>query len=180
MLTRLPHHLGVILPVLVHVETHLDGDLSTPALAALAGLSPAHFSRVFAAVTGETVKQYTLRVRLERAAYRLLVEPVSAMQVAADSGFGSHEVFTRAFRRRFGVRRRPTAPATRSAWPRPSGRRAWRSGWTAASCPRPGCASCTRRTSRSSGTSARTTRSTAVPGRRCGGGRTGAACRRAG
>jgi AraC family transcriptional regulator len=103
MLTPLPHHLGVVLPVLVHIETHLDGELSTGALAARAGLSPAHFHRVFAAVTGETVKQYTLRLRLERAAYRLLVERTTVTAVAVDAGFGSHETFTRAFRRRFGV-----------------------------------------------------------------------------
>lgn len=98
-----PHRLGVVLPVLVHIQTHLDEDLSTAALAGHAELSAAHFSRLFASVTGETVKSYTLRLRLERAAYRLLVEESTVLSVAVDCGFASHEVFARAFRRRFGV-----------------------------------------------------------------------------
>lgn len=95
--------LGTVLPVLVHIQANLDGELSTPALAALAGQSPAHFHRVFHAVTGETIKQYTLRLRLERAAYRLRVEESAVVDVAVDCGFRSHETFTRAFRRRFGM-----------------------------------------------------------------------------
>lgn len=98
-----PHGLGVVLPVLVHIQTHLDEDLSTATLAVLVGLSPAHFARTFRAVTGETLKQYSLRLRLERAAYRLLVERSSVLSVATDCGFASHETFTRAFRRRFGM-----------------------------------------------------------------------------
>lgn len=103
MLKQRPHHLNLVLPVLVHIEAHLDGELSTRAPATRAGLSPAHFHCVFRAVTGETVKRYTLRVRLERAAYRLLVEESQAVAVAMDHGFRSHEVFTRAFRRHFGT-----------------------------------------------------------------------------
>lgn len=103
MLAEHPNHLAAVLPVLVHIQTNLDGDLSTAALAARAGLSPAYFHRVFQRVTGETVKQYTLRLRLERAAYRLLVEHTAVVDIAADCGFRAHETFTRAFRRRFGV-----------------------------------------------------------------------------
>ena len=51
---------------------------------------------------GETPKQYTQRLRLERAASRLLLNDDSVLTVALDAGFNSHEVFTRAFRRYFG------------------------------------------------------------------------------
>ncbi|HJQ85883.1 MAG TPA: helix-turn-helix domain-containing protein, partial [Propionibacteriaceae bacterium] len=50
---------------------------------------------------GETVKQYTLRLRLERAAFRLLSEATDVATIAFDLGFGSHEAFSRAFRSRF-------------------------------------------------------------------------------
>src|SRR6185295_7583302 len=76
-------------------------DVSLEALAARAGWSPFHFHRAFRAVTGETPKQYTLRLRLERAAARLLTHPEPITTVAAAVGFASHEVFTRAFRRHF-------------------------------------------------------------------------------
>ena len=77
----------------------LGADLSTPALAASTGMSPSRFHEVFRRATGETVKQYTLRLRLERAALRLLTERTSVTTIAFDLGFGSHEAFTRAFRR---------------------------------------------------------------------------------
>ena len=54
---------------------------------------------MFRRATGETVKQYTLRLRLERAAFRLLTERTTVAAIAFDLGFGSHETFTRAFRR---------------------------------------------------------------------------------
>jgi AraC family transcriptional regulator len=91
-----------ILRLLREVGNHLDGDVSLERLAARAGWSPFHFHRAFRKVVGETPKQYTLRVRLERAAARLVTTDDPVLAIAAAEGFGSHEVFTRAFRRRFG------------------------------------------------------------------------------
>lgn len=95
--------LEVILPVLMNLQANLGGDLSLHALAAIAGLSPFHFHRVFRESVGETVKDYTLRLRLERAAFRLLLHDEKVLDIALDCGFQSHETFTRAFRRRFGM-----------------------------------------------------------------------------
>ena len=83
------------------MQVDLGADLSTPALAASTGMSSSHFHDVFRRATGETVKQYTLRLRLERAAFRLLTERTSVAAIAFDLGFGSHETFTRAFRRSY-------------------------------------------------------------------------------
>lgn len=92
-----------LMAALLYLQAHLDDDLSTPALAAMAGMSPSHFHRTFRAELGETVKQHTLRLRLERAALRLRLEETSIGRLAAELRFGSHAVFTRAFRRRFGL-----------------------------------------------------------------------------
>ncbi len=81
------------------MQVDLGADLSTPALAASSGMSSSHFHEVFRRATGETVKHYTLRIRLERAAFRLLTERTTVAAIAFDLGFGSHEAFTRAFRR---------------------------------------------------------------------------------
>ena len=50
---------------------------------------------------GETRKQFTIRLRLERAALRLLMHEDSILSVAMDCGFANHETFSRAFRRQF-------------------------------------------------------------------------------
>jgi AraC family transcriptional regulator len=52
---------------------------------------------------GETPRAHVERVRLERAAYRLAVTGEQVVDIALSIGFESHETFTRAFRRRFGV-----------------------------------------------------------------------------
>lgn len=61
-----------------------------------------HFSREVRRLTGESPAALRRRIMLERAAWRLHQgESVSA--VAADEGWSSAEVFSRAFRRTFGV-----------------------------------------------------------------------------
>ena len=61
-----------------------------------------HFSREVRRLTGESPAALRRRIMLERAAWRLhRGESVSA--VAADEGWSSAEVFSRAFSRTFGV-----------------------------------------------------------------------------
>jgi AraC family transcriptional regulator len=90
-------------PVLAFASGHLDEDLSLEALAGQAGLSAFHLHWMFSAAAGETPKQFTLRLRLGRAAAMLLTTEDSVLNVALACGFQSHEVFCRAFRRRFGT-----------------------------------------------------------------------------
>ena len=92
-----------VLPILIHCEEHLDEPLQLAELAALAGFSPHHFHRVFQHVTGEAPKEYLRRLRLERAVLRLKVSPDSVLQIALEAGFATHETFTRAFTRQFGI-----------------------------------------------------------------------------
>jgi AraC family transcriptional regulator len=94
---------SAIVSTLVHIQANLDGDLSLDQLARRAGLSPFHFHRTFRAAVGETVRSYAHRLRLERAAYRLLIHRDTILDIALDCGFTSHETFGRAFRRRFGT-----------------------------------------------------------------------------
>jgi AraC family transcriptional regulator len=88
---------------LTYIQANLDGDLSLEALAAVAGCSSPYFARRFAAMMAETPKQYTSRLRLEKAALRLILLDDGILQIALDCGFSCHETFSRAFRRRFGV-----------------------------------------------------------------------------
>jgi AraC family transcriptional regulator len=92
-----------LLPVLVHIQASLDTDLSTAALAARSGMSESTLHRHIVEATGETPRRHVERLRLERAASQLLLRKPNVLEVALDNGFASHEVFTRAFSRRFGV-----------------------------------------------------------------------------
>lgn len=95
--------LEILLPVLMRLQARLDADLSLERVAAMAGLSPFHFHRLFKLGVGETLKAYTARVRLEQAAFRLVLHDETIVDIAIQCGFESHETFTRAFRRRFGM-----------------------------------------------------------------------------
>ena len=89
--------------MLVHIQANLDQDLSLEALANRVRLSHFHFHRLFRSAIGETLKQYTQRLRLERAANRLVINDAAIVDVALESGFHSHETFSRQFKRRFKV-----------------------------------------------------------------------------
>jgi len=92
-----------LLSTLLYIQTHLEGDLSLDVLAKRVGFSPYHFHRIFCENVGEPVKEYIRRLRLERAAYRLRISEEAILRIALDSGFKTHESFTRAFERQFNV-----------------------------------------------------------------------------
>jgi len=92
-----------LLPVLIHIQAGLDKDLSLAALAQTSGLSPSTLKRRIETTTGESPRRYVERLRLERAASQLLLRQGTILEIALDNGFASHEVFSRAFNRHFGV-----------------------------------------------------------------------------
>ena len=71
-------------------------------IAASVFLSPDRFTEVFAAVMGQTPRDYLRHLRLERAKALLAGSDVSISEVAAQSGFGEPAYFTRAFRAAIG------------------------------------------------------------------------------
>ena len=93
-----------IRPAIERARSNPDADLSLHALAVEARLSAFHLHRMFAAVAGETPKHFVQRLRLDRAAALLLTGDDSILDVALACGFQSHETFSRAFRRRFGMK----------------------------------------------------------------------------
>lgn len=94
-------------PIMAFVAAHLDEDLSLAALARRARLSRFHLQRMFYGGAHETLKDYTARLRLDRAAAWLVNGADSVLNIALASGFSNHETFCRAFQRRFGMT--PTA-----------------------------------------------------------------------
>jgi AraC family transcriptional regulator len=80
-----------------------DGPVGAVDLAGRVHLSRFHFDRVIGAAAGESPYAFRRRVLLERAAYRLLAEDSPVLDVAVEAGYGSHEAFTRAFVRAYGM-----------------------------------------------------------------------------
>jgi AraC family transcriptional regulator len=90
--------------VIDHIERNLDQPLSLAVLADVAGMSRFYFHRIFGALVGETLHGFVQRVRVERAATMLLVNPgTSVTAIAIDCGFSSSATFARAFKEAFGM-----------------------------------------------------------------------------
>ncbi len=73
-----------------------------------------HFDRMIRSVAGEPPQAFRRRILLERAAYRMVTTAAPLIDIAVEAGYGSHEAFTRAFTRAYGV--------TPAAWRRSPGR----------------------------------------------------------
>jgi AraC family transcriptional regulator len=80
-----------------------DGPTGVAAMAKRASFSRRQFHRLTLQIIGETPAAHQRRVRLDRAAWLLLTTGATVLDVALETGWESHEVFTRAFRARFGV-----------------------------------------------------------------------------
>ncbi len=72
--------------------------LDVPAVAAVACLSAAHFTRSFHAVFGETPHRYLQRRRVERSMFLLRETDRSVTEICLDVGFTSLGTFSRTFR----------------------------------------------------------------------------------
>ena len=92
-----------VIQALLHIQAHLDSDLSLDSVASDVGVSPFHFHRLFQDTVGETLKSYTQRLRLERAALHMLLHDATVLDIALANGYQTHETFTRAFKRQFGM-----------------------------------------------------------------------------
>jgi len=100
--TRLDHERRIAEAV-DYVVNHLDDTLDPRDLADRVCLSRFHFHRVFQALMGETAVDLVRRLRLERAAQTLYQSVTPITEIAFDSGYATHEAFTRAFRAAYGT-----------------------------------------------------------------------------
>lgn len=73
--------------------------LDVPTVAQTAWMSPAHFTRRFRAVFGQTPHQYLYRRRIERAQWLLRTTALPVTEISGAVGYESLGTFTRTFRR---------------------------------------------------------------------------------
>ena len=86
-----------------YIEQHLTVPITLHKIAQAAGYSPWHSARIFKKLTGKTPFEYIRALRLSRAAVKLRDGDSRIIDVAFDFVFDSHEGFTRAFSKEFGM-----------------------------------------------------------------------------
>lgn len=91
-----------LLKAQLYIQNNLDADLSLQAVAGIAGLSPAHFHRLFRAYAGETLKRHVDRLRVEKSLYDIYLSDLNLLQIALRYGFNNPETYSRVFRRHMG------------------------------------------------------------------------------
>ena len=85
------------------IRANIGNELTLDQLAGEAGLSVAHFSRVFHKSTGESPHQFVLRLRVERAKELLRETEARVLNVSMTCGFKSQQHLAQVFRRFCGV-----------------------------------------------------------------------------
>ncbi|MGI6344410.1 MAG: helix-turn-helix transcriptional regulator [Bacillota bacterium] len=86
-----------------YIAAHIHEKITLKNLADAAAYSPWYAARIFRELTGKTPFEYIRALRLSEAAVRLRDSDTRIVDVALDFVFDSHEGFTRAFSRQFGI-----------------------------------------------------------------------------
>jgi transcriptional regulator GlxA family with amidase domain len=89
--------------VQAYIAANVGADLSVPALAQRAAMSPRNFARAFRREVGMTPAAHVESVRVEHARIALEGSDAQVESIAGHCGFGTVETMRRAFHRRLGV-----------------------------------------------------------------------------
>ena len=85
------------------ISRNIERELTLDEIADAAAFSKFHFHRIFKLLVGETIAGFTRRIRLEKAANRLIHNPEEDItNIAFSCGFSSSQNFARAFKLKFG------------------------------------------------------------------------------
>lgn len=94
---------STIQTILDYIEDNVEACLDSDTLSEISFLSKSHFFKLFTLHTGYTPMNYVLRRRLHHAAKRMITCKDKIIDIAFQFGFESHDVFSRAFKRVYGV-----------------------------------------------------------------------------
>ena len=89
--------------VIQYIESNLSNKISLTEVANVSHFSAYHFHRIFTGIVGETVNDYIVKRRLERAVNLLIFKSeLSITRVALESGFSTSANFSKAVKLHFG------------------------------------------------------------------------------
>jgi AraC family transcriptional regulator len=86
-----------------YINDNLSTHLSLNVLAAMLGMSPYYFERLFKQSVGQTPHQYILQCRIERAKQLLRTTQLPIMEIAFQVGCKNHSHFSKLFRKLTGI-----------------------------------------------------------------------------
>ncbi|MDX2704907.1 GlxA family transcriptional regulator [Streptomyces sp. PA03-6a] len=93
----------VVRQLVEHITSHLDHDLNVTALAARAGVTTRHLTRLFVEHLEQSPARFVRKARTEAAAHLLASTMLPLAGVATRCGFGSTETLRQAFTSRYGI-----------------------------------------------------------------------------
>ncbi len=96
-------YVGLIQEIVEYIEENLGEEITLASVSGRFHVSEFHFNRMFRTVAGITLKQYILGRKLSGAMERLGETREKVIDIALDFGFQYPEVFSRAFKKQFGV-----------------------------------------------------------------------------
>ena len=97
------NYLAQIQTAIDFIEEHLIEDINLQDISAAANMSHWHFQRIFKALTNETLKSYIRSRKIVNSLDSLFNTQLSILDIALATGFESHESYTRAFQKLFGI-----------------------------------------------------------------------------
>lgn len=87
-----------------YIENHLDQQITLEDLAKDAMLSKFHFHRLFSESSEETLKQFIIRIKMERSAIFLVVRTdLTITEIAQRYGYSDASAYNKAFKNHFHV-----------------------------------------------------------------------------
>jgi AraC-like DNA-binding protein len=97
------YHGEIVRRVQEFMRRNLHRRLTRQSLAEAAHLSPPHLARIFHAVTGETILEQLMELRVARTKELLLSSTMSITEIALEVGYDSFSHFSKVFRTATGV-----------------------------------------------------------------------------
>ncbi len=98
-----PAHADLIRDALAYVRDHLGESLSLDVLASRAGMSPAHFHKMFSAAVKEPLNVHVTKMRMEKARECLVQTDWPVYRVASSCGYANPSHFGWLFRKWVGM-----------------------------------------------------------------------------
>ena len=86
-----------------YIQKNIKNHMSLHEIAVVSGYSPWYISKLFKVYVGKTIFDYIRSIRLSTAAIRLRDNNIAVIDVALEFIFDTHEGFTRAFSKEFGI-----------------------------------------------------------------------------